>query len=240
MKIILNNSYIGKRNTDYKLNKKNLAEYKKHEVPAVSNAKIPLAALKSNFCLSFGKYKKVGEVVLVNKDTEKPVVASLRKEKIGDFISYKIFTGKEEAGYMDMDCDALFPEGDYVLTEPDNVIPEVSHLRSLLGDKYSGIGTSLINAAVKESLKAGKNGSLWLNAEKGYARGFSSYRSDENPIPFYYKLGFRAVEPGVDKFIQKCLENSDYRNLPDSALLLLTPNAIKAKNKYFAQNFVYS
>jgi len=240
MKIVKNNSFISKRNTDFKLNKTNDCGYKRHDVPVVSYEKIPLDALKSNFCLSFGKYRKVGDVVLINKDTEKPVVASLRKEKIGDFVSYKIFTGKEEAGYMDMEKEALFPEGDYVLTEPDNVIPKVSHLRSLLGDKYSGIGTSLINAAVKESLNSGKNGSLWLNAEKGYARGFSQYRSDENPIPFYYKLGFRAVEPGVDKFIKKCLENSDYRNLPDSALLLLTPDAIKAKNKYFAQNFVYS
>ena len=217
--------------------KKNLSKQQTQEKNEISVSEIPAYALKSNYCPSFGRFRKTGEIVLIDKSTEKPVMASLYKEKTGDYISYKIYTGREEAGFMDMNCEALFPEGDYVLTEPDNSLPRVFHLRSVLGNKYSGIGTALINAAIEESYKAGKNGCLWLNSEKGYARGYSPYRSNENPIPFYYKLGFRAVNPAVDELIQICIENSNYKSIPDSALLLLTPEAAKAKNEYFAQNY---
>ena len=205
----------------------------------VSFDSIPAEAIKANFCPSFGKYRKVDDITLLDKNTGFNVKASLSKEKIGDFVSYKIFVDKKEVGFMDMNCSSLFPEGDYVLTEPNNVIPEITHLRSLAGEKYSGIGTALVNAAVKESKKRGNDGCLFLTAEKGYGRTFSNYRSGESPIPFYYKLGFKAVDPKVDRLIEECIEKSNYNMLPDSALLLLTPEAISRKNKYFSKNYTF-
>ncbi len=200
---------------------------------------IPLDAIKSKYCPSFGKFRKVDDVTLLDKNSGFNVKASLCREKIGDYVSYKIFVDRKEAGYMDMNCRSLFPEGDYVLTQPDNVIPQITHLRSILGERYSGIGTALVNAAVKESRKRGNDGCLFLTSEKGYARNFSTYRSNENPIPFYYKLGFEAVDPKLDKFIKDCISESKYDMLPDSALLLLTPEAIAQKNKYFSKNYTF-
>ncbi len=196
--------------------------------------KIPLTSLKANFLPSFGKYKKVGDVQLFDREHGNFVKADLKKEKIGNYVSYKIYKGKEEEGYIDIDKKSLFPEGDFVLTEPDNVIPEVLHLRSLNGNKYAGIGTALVNAAVKESISEGKEGCIWTQTEKGYAHGLSDYRKNQNPIPFYYKLGFKSISPKTDELIKKCIETSNCEKLPDSAILLLTPEAIKKSNKYFA------
>ena len=194
---------------------------------------LPLNTLKANFCPSFGKYRKVADVYLKDKETGESVKASLQREYVGDFVSFKLMHRNEEAGYLDMDCGAVFPENSYVLPEIDNVIPRVCHVRSLLGDKYHGIGTALINAAVNESRKAGEKGYLWLQSEKGYAHSLSRYRRGENPIPFYYKLGFRAIDKNTDKFIKFCLEKSKYSELPDTAILLLTPEAVSKNTKYF-------
>ena len=207
----------------------------------VSNKVIPpFEAIKSKYCLSFGKFKKIGNVVLQDRQTGDNVLASLKREKYGkDYVSYKVFVKNEEAGYMDMDLASVFPEdNNYVITEPDNVIPEIQHLRSLSGEKYAGIGTALVNAAVQESVKRGKGGCLWLTTERGYAWSLSRYRANENPIPFYYKLGFKAVDAQTDKLINQCMEKTKYNMLPDSVLLLLTPEAIKKKHKYFSSNFI--
>ncbi len=230
---LYNNSYSNKNS----VKKNDFGQKSKSEILTAEN--VPSDAIKSKYCPSFGKFRKVDDISLLDKDSGFNVKASLCREKIGDFVSYKIFVDKKEAGFMDMNCTSLFPEGDYVLTQPNNVIPEITHLRSLLGEKYSGIGTALVNAAVKESRKRGNDGCLFLTAEKGYARTFSDYRSDENPIPFYYKLGFEAVNPQIDSFIKKCIAKSQYNMLPDSALLLLTPEAIAQKNKYFAKNYTF-
>lgn len=201
--------------------------------------KIPALCYKANYCPSFGKYKKVCDVQLKERKTGRIVTASVKREKVGDFLNYKMYVDKNEVGFMYMNCDSYIPEGNFVVTQPTNNIPEITHIRSIEGNKYEGIGTTLINAAVAESIKRGKDGCLWLKTEKGYARTFSKYRSDENPIPFYYKLGFRAPEKKVDDLIRYCLDRQDYSSLPNSALLLLTPEAISAKNKYFANNYVF-
>ena len=163
---------------------------------------LPSEVIRANFGISFGKFRKVASIKLIDKDTEKPVLADLKRDNIGkDFLIYKIYAGRKELGYMDLDCSAIFPEdNNYVVTEPDNEIPEITHLRSLAGDKYYGIGTALVNAAMEESIKRGKNGALWLRSEKGYAHALSDYRANENPLPFYYKLGFREVDSKTDKF----------------------------------------
>ncbi len=200
--------------------------------------KIPSENIKANFLPSFGKFKKVGEVVITDRKTNNPVKATLKRETYGDSdYSYQLFADNELVGFMDLQCESLFPEDRFVITEPDDIFPEVKHLRTIRGDKYAGIGSSLINVAIDESKRRGKNGALWLTAEKGYAYSLSEYRNNESPIPFYYKLGFRAVDPSMDYFIQNCLAKSEYNLMPSSELLILSSEAAQARNKYLARHY---
>lgn len=225
-------------NTEFAYRKNSCLKSNEHSsVVQTSKFNIPSSAIKAKYCPSFGKYRKAGTVMLTDRETGQPVKAVLKKEVIGDYVSYKIYKGKEEAGYMDMNCDSILPEQTDLIWIEDNVIPEIEHLRTLDGEKYSGIGTALINAAVAESIKRGKNGNVWLCAQKGYAAGLSPYRKNENPIPFYHKLGFEALDIGQEYFIRDCLKKTEYDKLPCSTLMLLTPDAIKAKNKYFSENY---
>lgn len=193
---------------------------------------ISVENFKANFLPSFGRFRKISEVVLTDRETNNPVLAEIKRDKYGnDLFSYKIFVKGQEAGFMDLNCESLYPEGDFVVPEADNVFPEIKHLRSLMGDKYSGIGTALVNEAINESIKRHKNGSLWLTSEQGYANSFSKYRQNENPIPFYYKLGFKTLNPKQDKYIRDCLESSKYNMLPSSEVLILTSDAVKNRNE---------
>lgn len=216
---------------------------KKGVIPKLTKqycADVPSFAYKANFMPSFGKLKKVKNIQLQEKATDKIVNASLYNDKIGDFYIYKLMVGRKEAGFMDMDIGSVLPKKYCSSPQTDNNIPEVKHLRSLLGDKYSGIGTELINVAVEESIKKGKNGALWLNAETGYASMFSDYRSDENPIPFYYKLGFKSLDKDIDDLIKKSLEANDYENLPEDATLILSSQDVYDFKKYYATHYNYS
>ena len=196
--------------------------------------------VKANFLPSFGDLKKVGEAEIIDRRTGKPVIATIKKENFGeDDITYKLYIKKKELGYMDMQLHSLIPDDDYKSSEklPYEIFPEIKHLRTLSGDEYSGIGSTLINIAVNESQKNGYDGALWLITDKGFAKTLSSYRSNENPIPFYYKLGFKALDGNKDESIKKWINKSMYNMLPDSELLMLTPEAAKEKNKYFCENF---
>ncbi len=203
-------------------------------------ATLPASVYKANFIPSFGKYRKVKDIFLQNKDTEMNTRAALMKETIGDSVSFKVVVNREDAGYLDMKCDAIFPEDEFLCSEPDNNIPEVRHIRSLLGDRYSGIGTELMNAAVNESVVRGKGGSLWLKAEQGYARTLSKYRQDENPIPFYYKLGFRSLDEDLDAYIKRCISKSSYGMLPETAVLILSSADYPKFKNYYANHFKFS
>ncbi len=224
-------------------NKIPLSQQHKLQNPARNSniVSIPVGTLnseniKANFLPSFSGYRKIDDIVLKDKESGKLVSAELKRDKYGDdLFSYKIFVKGKEVGYMDLNCESLFPEDEFVVPEADNIFPEIQHLRSLSGDKYSGIGTALVKAAIDESIKRGKNGSVWLTSEQGYASSFSNYRKNENPIPFYYKLGFKAINPKSDKYIQECLEKSRYNMLPESELLILTSDVVKAKANEFSE-----
>ena len=205
----------------------------------ISVDKVPSCCFKANYLPSFGKYKKVADITLINRDAEMPVSASLRKEKVGDFVSFQIITGrKDEAGFLHMDLDPRSDEDDVVLiNSKGKAIPKITHLRSITGDKYKGIGTALVHAAIVESLKANKGGELFLNAETGYGSCYSEYRKNENPIPFYHKMGFKSVDKEVNSLIEESIKKADYEKLPPSALLMLSSDAIKAKNLQFSKDY---
>ena len=199
---------------------------------------LPAEVLKANYAQNFGWYREVGDVELKDRETGKDVRGIIKKDSfLGSVVSYKVFVKNKEAGYIDVYFSSLFPDDEYLIPEPDDVIPHVKRLRSILGDKYEGIGSSLIALAVNESKKKGNKGALWLIAKKGFDSASSKYRSNENPIPFYYKLGFRSFNPEVDKYITECIAEKKYDKLPETAVLLLTSKAANSKNKYLTKDF---
>ena len=237
MKIKLFNNYSSQ--TIKPCKKENDKEFSSKNSQILSINNVPTNCIKANYLPNFGKYKKVADITLIDKDTERPVRASLRKERTGDFISFEITTGrKDQAGFLHMDLE---PEDIYQIPQNKNgeTIPEVTHLCSIKGDKYKGIGTTLIRAAINESLKENKNGALFLHAETGYGKGYTNHRKDESPIPFYYKMGFKAFYEMIDSLIQDCLNKADYENLPPSALLILSEDTVKAKNIQFSKNYKF-
>lgn len=199
---------------------------------------VPAESVKATFLPSFGKFKTVDYAFVLDKDTNKYVKAKLQKEIQGDYGCYKLIVDKKEAGIMDIKYNSEIA-GDEIgyNTEIDKNFPEVRHLRSYLGDKYSGIGTALMHRAVQDSKKLGKNGKLWLNAESGYDYGSSPYRSNESPIPFYSKLGFKSPNKLIDKEIQKYLEKKQYYMLPEEALMILSEDRVHILEDYYDKNF---
>lgn len=205
-----------------------------------SYSAIPLAVYQANFAPSFGKYKKVKDVSVIDKKSQQPVRAALLRDVDGSSVSYKLVSGRTELGYMHMNCNSIFKEDKYLCPEPDNNIPEITHIRSLEGDKYYGIGTNFINAAVEESLKRGKRGCVWCYAEQGYAAALSSYRKYENPIPFYYKMGFKSLDPQIDALIQRGIQTNNLGLLPEATTLILTSEDSDKFRKNYSSSFSFA
>ena len=189
---------------------------------------------------SFGKYKTIGYTYLKDNDTEAIKKVLIQKENQGNYGSFRVMIDRKEAGRMDIKYDAVQPDMPKITAvKEDCEIPEVRHIRSYLGDKYKGIGTTLMNVAVLESKRAGKGGRLWLSAEKGYDFASSKHRSMESPIPFYYKLGFRCPDEKTDKEIIKNTQEKKYENLPDEALLSLDENNVSVLENYFNDRYTF-
>ncbi len=179
--------------------------------------------IKANFMPSFGFSKKVGKANIIERNTGRVVEADVRRDVMGPFVTYNLNLGRKELGFLVMDRDTIYPEPQHVITFPTDNIPKVLNLRTIEGEKYSGIGTALIKSAVNESFNNNSYGTLWLTAEKGYEKNRSPYRSDENPIPFYYKIGFKSPDRSQDAYIRECLEKKEYGKLPNIAVLIFSP-----------------
>lgn len=188
--------------------------------------------VKANFLPSFGIARKVGKAEIIDRETGEPILADVKRDTVGSYVTFNLNLGRKSLGFLTMNCDSIYPVAEHVITLPTDNIPKVVNLRTIEGEKYSGIGTALIKTAIQESYNNKSYGNLWLNAEKGYERNLSPYRSNENPIPFYYKMGFRSPDEELDKFIKKCIQDNKIRRLPDTATLLLTT---EAKNKWLKE-----
>ncbi len=192
----------------------------------------PVDCLKAKFIPSFGKMKTVGEAVIYDRKTKEPVQATVKKDHYyNEYLIYHLFVGKKKVGEMTMMMHADLPDyyDDRLSDEDfieDKTVPQVMSLRTIEGEKYSNIGTSLIGLAIDESMKTEHKGAIWVDSCKGYDKLSSPYRSGENPIPFYYKLGFRAID-GQDVKIRELLSKGDYENLPSLAFLHLSVDAAR-------------
>ncbi len=196
------------------------SEKSHNDITSVNN--LPSSCVKANFLPSFGRSQKIRKVKLLDLAKKEMVKGTIYSEKMDDLTRFNIEVRGQELGYMYVKFDeAIFPEEDMVLPEPYNDIPEIVYLRTLLGDKYKGVGSALIATAIDYSEKQGKKGCLWLKTKKGYAKSLSPYRSDENPIPFYYKVGFKSLDERTDSYIKSCLKSSNYKKLPEKTVLFL-------------------
>ena len=200
--------------------------------------KIPFECLRANFEPSFGKMHKVGETTVFDRKTGQPVKTNISKDSFfNEYLLYNLYAKRKLAGFIRIDKHSDIPEDAYLLTNekpPFKTFPEITHLRTIEGEKYSKIGSAMINIAINESIKAGTQGALWLKTDKGYEKDASPYRSGENPIPFYYKMGFRAIGY-EDQKIQEAIAKGDYDSLPNSTWLVMTPEAaqkFKAEHDY--------
>lgn len=226
MKIQQLNSFAN----NYSLNKQKSIVNTNNTTAIFSNRKqfssLSNEAIKANFTPSF-KSSETKIISLKDRETNKDVEMKLTKISIGDYTSFKIHTMKnKEAGFLRLKSRNIMKED---LTLTDEMPPVILELRSLAGDKYKGIGTTLINEAIKESDKLGKGGCLWLRSLKGFGSSMSKYRSDENPIPFYYKMGFVSIYKSVDEQIRNCLANDNISDLPNDVILVLKPEVAKEK-----------
>lgn len=206
---------------------------------------LPILNFKNGYFLnnlpSFCQFRKVGQAQIIDRKTGEEINATIKKENMLDeYISYQMLVKNNLIGYIDI---TVHPEAPKKAEQNANnpisyeTMPEVSHLRSIEGDKYAKIGSTLINLAIEESKNHDGKGAIWLEAEKGYKKAESAYRSDENPIPFYYKLGFRAVDQSDEK-IRQLIENGNIEELPDKAILVLEPDNI-SYNAYLARNYSF-
>ena len=222
--IISSNSFVSANNKVYKQSlPTNVKNIQADSNTCVKNAQ----CFSSHFYVSFGKFHKIGETIVTDKASGKKQKALIFSDKYGDFERVKLSIKGKEAGYIDLDFSQ--EEGripDDVLFKT-NKATEVVHLCSTMGDEYTGIGTALMKIAFLESVKNGCGGALWLNAEKGYARGITGHRTLESPVPFYYKFGMRATNSVTDRIINDCIRSSDFENLPDKINLYLTEKSIE-------------
>ncbi len=176
--------------------------------------------------------RKIKTVYLIDKANGDIIYADLLKHQ--KFPKYEVRVRGKLAGYMNISDNGYLPECDNV---PENLknegLPKITGLRSILGDKYSGIGSALINEAIEHSKKINKNGAIWLLASSGYDNYASKYRSNDNPVPFYKKCGFICIKKETEKKVNLALKNKQPYLLPETVNMLLTPdNAEKFQTKY--------
>ena len=110
--------------------------------------------------------------------------------------------------------------GEKTPTNPNKILIESLH--SHMGNQYSGIGRSLVQAAIEYSYAKGCDGRIFEEAVR-------------NSPGFYYKLGMRTSSPETDaKIAQKLLESEGLRltkNLGSHMMYLYSEERSKWKDK---------
>lgn len=93
-------------------------------------------------------------------------------------------------GYPD-----YYKSGSSILIKPSM---EINILRS--HKKGIGVGTKLVQEAVKKSFELGYDGRVVINA--------ISIDGKTSPLAFYYKLGFRSIDDKTNKMIEKYIKKN--------------------------------
>ena len=178
------------------------------------------------------KCRKIKTVYLIDKTNGDIIYADLLKHK--NYPKYEVRVKGELAGYMHISDNGYLPECD---NAPENLkdvgIHKITGLRTIMGNKYSGIGSALINEAIEHSKKIKRKGAIWLMASDGYDNYASRYMANVNPVPFYKKCGFTCIQKKTEEKVNLALKKNLPFLFPETVNMLLTPeNAKKFQAKY--------
>lgn len=193
----------------------------------IENSNLPVYSYKANLQPSFGKTVRNKTLRILDKSTEKIINASLIKNVKDDLVSFDMYVKNVGIASIDIKFNYNLPKtDDSEQQEQDNAFPCVTNLKIIQEDKYQGIGSALLNLAVEESMKKGKNGALFLSYENSFPFCFdgSLLVDSENSLPFLFKLGFEAVDKELDKNIRKGLRTSNHTGFPEKTMLFLPAN----------------
>ena len=63
--------------------------------------------------------------------------------------------------------------------------------------------------------------------------------ANENPIPFYYKMGFKSPDFMIDSLIRKSIDSGNLGLLPESTVLLLSSVDAEKFKKHYLNNITF-
>ncbi|MBQ3642795.1 hypothetical protein II906_12860 [bacterium] len=197
--------------------------------------------LKANFITFKGNFRILEDVVLYDKVEKKYVKASMQMREDGNLEEYQIIKGNDKLGYMYMNPKAeiieeISNETRYGLKDTDK-IAKIAKLRSIEGDRYSGIGTQFVKKAIERSLSLGQMGAVGVTACRYFDTAASDYRKNDSPIPFYYKMGFKAADSVINDAINIALDFNMQDLFPRCAFLVLTPKNVRNFYDYYENKF---
>jgi len=117
--------------------------------------------------------------------------------------------GDEESGHLELydDANHLIGTIGYDLTNNEQAIYVHSFSTAVNG---LGLGRRLVEAMAELANEYGKK---LIGTAQGGQLGMGRNKKPTN-LKFYYKVGFRATDPGVDKLIRECIKEN--RDIPIS------------------------
>ncbi|MBQ3642794.1 hypothetical protein II906_12855 [bacterium] len=224
-------------NTTYPIKKKPIQKGAKDKITIQNLSEYSAENIKAYYSPSFGNYRKIRDAYVENRTNKILYLTKISREKSRNTERYIITRNNKELGFMNFvirsNCK---PESFWYRFLQD--LPKIQGLRTIEGNDFRGIGTQLVKCAVDRSKELGYEGELILSAEQGYAMKESPYRSDENPIPFYYKLGFQCIDNLDDRKCRKLISEGRIEELPIIAEMILTKDkGVPAFEAYYEKNF---
>ena len=174
-------------------------------------------------------------VSLIDKSSHNDVTASIISKK-GNHSNYRreVIVGDKVVGISENNIGAdgmiaCLPD-DYVFGEK---ALEIKYLATSEG--YKGSGSQLIKIAVEDSMKAGCEGKVFVDASGGSLPMDVGYlcgnKYSTSPVPFYYKMGFRTISPEINQAIEKAIaimQKTGVYDGPSSSIMYLPDEAISS------------
>lgn len=165
------------------------------------------------------------EVNLIHNKTQTIQPAIIERSENSEAIKFKLFVKDKEAGWLSMNNGECFVEDGYLISEPDNIIPRITGFRSGTSGTFSGIDDALLKCAIEESIKCGKMGALWVNAEIVKLFEVNMFTTKKNDtrkgIQYYCSRGFIHPYEPINKKLMKALDENRLDDIKGEYRLLL-------------------
>lgn len=210
----------------------NLNAYKKNQTRAKKNIlNSPPAQTKATSIPAFNGFffkKREPEKYQVNlihnaTKTKQPAIIEKTEDKYE--VLFKLYVKEKEAGWLKMSKAECFVEDGYLISEPDNILPKITGFRTGTSGTFTGIDDSLLRCAIEESVKCGKLGALWVNAEVVKLFEVNMFTKKQNDtrkgIQYYCSRGFVHPYEPINKKLMKALEEDRLDDIKGEYRLLL-------------------